>query len=326
MQRRDVLKFAALSAGAMASARQAIALPRTHPIRPHPIIDAHIHLFDPSRPGGVLWPTKDDTALYKPALPERYAALTSTFGVVGAIAIEASPLATDNAWLLGVAANHPIIVGIIGNLDPAAQTYRSDLDRLHRDPLFLGLRYGNLWDRDLAADMQKPGFVDGLKTLAQAGLVFECANPDPRLIGAILKVAEQVPGLRIVIDHLPHATVPNDPAAREDYQATLRRLGQYPLVFVKLSEIPVLVNGKLVTDPLYYRAGLDAIWEIFGEDRILFGSDWPNSDHVASYAETFAIVREYISQKHSQASDKYFWKNSISAYQWRRRDSSQPAA
>ena len=83
----------------MAGARQ----PSLKPIH-HPIIDAHIHLFDPTRPGGVPWPEKDDAVLYKPSTPERYVAISAKFGVVGAIAIEASPLASDNQWLLNVAA------------------------------------------------------------------------------------------------------------------------------------------------------------------------------------------------------------------------------
>lgn len=319
MRRRAVLKLAAYSAGALALERAASALPQ-----PHPIIDGHIHLFDTSRPGGVPWPTKDDVPLYKPALPDRYAALSGPFGIVGAIAIEASPLASDNQWLLNVAANHPVIVGVIGDLVPGTPSYLSDLDRLHANPLFRGFRYGNLWNRDLAVDIDKPGFVDGLKALARASLVFESANPDPRLIRAILEVAQRVPDLRIVVDHLPHAPVPAAPAARQEYWANLRRLAEYPGVFVKLSEIPVVMNGKLMTDAAFYRGSLDAIWDIFGEDRIFFGSDWPNSDHVAPFAETLAIVRGYILQKPPAVAAKYYWKNSIAAYKWRPRRPDQP--
>ncbi len=320
MQRREALRLSALSAAAMAVGRQARSAPG-----PSPIIDAHIHLFDPTRRGGVPWPEKTDTALYKPALPERYEALSHGFGVVGAIAIEASPLPGDNQWLLGVAANHPIIVGIIGDLTPGAPSYLEDLARLHRNPLFLGIRYGNLWGRDLGTDLRKPGFADGLKALAQAGLVFESANPDPSLIRAILNVSQQVPWLRIVIDHLPHAAVPTEPSARREYWSNLRSLSQNPGVFVKLSEIPMVAKGRLVTNPHFYREPLDAIWDTFGEDRILFGSDWPNSDHVAPFAETMAIVRGYISGKSPAAQEKYFWRNSIAAYKWKRRRPDQPA-
>ena len=324
MQRRDVLKFAAYGAGALAVGRSASALHGTGSVA-HPIIDAHIHLFDTSRPGGVPWPEKDDTALYRPALPERYAALSAPFGIVGAIAVEASPLASDNDWLLGIAQKHPVIVGIIGDIIPGTPSYMSELERLHANPLFRGFRYGNLWNRDLAVDINKPDFIDGLKALAQAGLVFESANPDPRLIRAILQVSERVPGLRIVIDHLPHAPIPTEQAALRAYQADLHRLGENSNVFVKLSEIPVVANGKLVTDQSFYRESLDAIWNVFGEDRILFGSDWPNSDHVAPFAQTLAIVHGYIAHKSPAAAEKYFWKNSIAAYQWRPRRPGQPS-
>jgi predicted TIM-barrel fold metal-dependent hydrolase len=332
MQRRDVLKLAALSAGAAALRMPAAALhipiptlasgPASGPV---PIIDAHIHLFDPLRPGGVPWPEKSDTAIYRPTLPARYVVETAALGIVGAIAIEASPLASDNQWLLNVAANNPVIVGIVGDLVPGSPSYMKDLERLHGNSLFLGIRYGNLWNRDLAADLENPGFVDGLKMLAAAGLVFESANPDPRLIDAIVEVAERVPDLRIVIDHLPHAPVPTEKEAQDEYWANLRLLAGSPRVFVKLSEIPVRVNGKLMTDPHFYQASLDAIWDIFGEDHILYGSDWPNSEHVATYAQTLAIVRGYVARKDAGAREKFFWKNSIAAYKWARRKSNQPA-
>jgi predicted TIM-barrel fold metal-dependent hydrolase len=325
MERRDVLKLAALSAGASVVRGAEAAVPLPASLGPVPIIDAHIHLFDTLRPGGVPWPEKTDTVVFKPALPERYVAETAALGIVGAIAIEASPLASDNQWLLNVAATHGVIVGVVGDLTPGSPSFRPDLERLHGNALFLGIRYGNLWNRDLAADLENPGFIDGLKALAAARLVFETANPDPRLIDAIVEVAERVPDLRIVIDHLPHAPVPTEKDAQDEYLANLRLLSGSPRVYVKLSEIPVRVNGKLMTDPHFYQASLDAIWDIFGEDHILFGSDWPNSDHVATYAQTFAIVRGYLARKSAGAREKFFWKNSVAAYKWERRGPSQPS-
>jgi predicted TIM-barrel fold metal-dependent hydrolase len=318
MQRRDLLKLAAVGGAALAVQPLAAAYDS-----PGPVLDAHIHLFDPTRPGGVLWPEKSDTVLYKPALPDRYATIAKPFGVVGAIAIEASPLAADNDWLLKIAAANPIIVGVVGDLIPDAPGYRHDLDRLQKDPLFLGFRYGNLWDRNLASDLHKPGFLDGLKAVAQSGLVFESANPDAALIGALGEIGNRIPNLRIVVDHLPHAVMPTEPAALRQYQADLRRLAQNPKVFVKLSEIPVLKDDKLVSDPDFYRPALDVLWDRFGEDRLLFGSDWPNSDHVAGYGETFAIVRRYLSTKGQAAMRKFFANNSKRAYRWTGRTADQ---
>jgi L-fuconolactonase len=319
MDRREVLKlglgFAIASMGAKVEARSTV-----------PIIDTHIHLFDTTRAAGVPWPPKDDAVVYKPALPSRYEQITRTLGVVGAIVVEASPLESDNDWVLQQAAGHPMVVGLVGNLVPASSSYGRELDRLHANPLFVGIRYGNLWDRDLSADMKKPGFVSDLRKLASAGLELDSANPDPKLIRAILEVSQQIPELRIVIDHLPAATVPIASSARKEYGANLRSLSQNARVFVKLSEVPVRAADRVPKDVSFYKDKLDGIWDVFGEDHVLFGSDWPNSDHVATYTETLDLVRSYVSTKGSVASEKYFWRNSIAAYGWRPRNPDQPTA
>ncbi len=308
MERRSALKLGlGAVAGLVTGARSAT--------EPSHVIDTHIHLFDPRRAGGIPWPEKTDP-IYRPALPDRYASLAQPFGIVGAIAVEASPLPADNDWVLQSIANQPIIVGFIGDLVPGASSFAADLDRLRANPLFLGIRCGNLWNRDLLADSGHPGFIAGLRRLASAGLAMDSANPDAHLIEAILRISEKVPDLRIVIDHLPHATLPAEHDALQQYWANLRTLGANPHVHVKLSEIPVRQLGRLVSDVAHYRHGLDVLWDLFGEDRVLFGSDWPNSDHIATYAETFSIVRHYIAEKGPTASEKFFHRNSIAAYRW----------
>src|SRR5580658_9454493 len=168
-----------------------------------PIVDTHIHLFDTARPQGVPWPDKTDAVIYKPALPIRYRKVTQDLGVVGAIEIECSPWLEDNQWVLDVAAKDSIIVGTIGDLEPGHPEFRAQLERFARNPLFRGIRYGNLWGRDLGAELDKAEFVNGLKALADAGLVLDTANPDAPLLQAVIRVTDKVPGLRVVIDHLP---------------------------------------------------------------------------------------------------------------------------
>jgi L-fuconolactonase len=318
MQRREFLKVsgtlaAAWAAGPLSEARSPAI----------PVIDTHIHLFDTSRPEGVPWPEKTDTALYKPALPERYQSLAGPFGVVGAIVIEASNLLSDNDWVLHVAANHPIIVGMIGDLIPGTPEYAENLDRLHANPLFLGIRYGNLWDRDLAIDAKKPDFLPGLKMLASRGLTLDSANPDLSLVRAIAGVSDQIPALRIVVDHLPSTRVPTDTAGRDEYWSLLRHLAQNKNVFVKLSEV-ILARVEQSGGPTFAHDTLSSLWELFGEDQVLYASDWPNSDHHATYAETFTILRDFVAPKGRQAQEKFFWKNSIAAYRWHRRQTDQP--
>jgi L-fuconolactonase len=279
-------------------------------------IDSHVHFYDPTRPGGVPWPLRSIAALYMPELPPHLQAISHPYGIAGCIAIECSPLLDDNDWLLKVAGDHPFVLGIIGNLDPADPSYASHLERLHKNPLFLGIRYGNLWNRDLLSDLNKPYFLDGLRALADAGLVFESANPDARLIHALLQIIEAVPHLRVVIDHLPNAKVPTEPEALNAYHRDLDALARHSLVYVKLSEIPVMKEGKLNRDKASYRAKLDPLWNLFGPDRVIFGSDWPNSDQVAPYDQTFAIVDEYISAKPAEQRERYFRENSRTAYRW----------
>lgn len=315
MERRSFLEL-----GLRAAAGVAVGAPSAPPATP--VIDAHIHLFDPRRPGGIPWPEKTDP-IYRPALPDRYAAIAQPFGVVGAIAVEASPLPADNDWVLDLIANHPIIVGFVGNLRPGSPSFGADLDRLRANPLFLGIRCGNLWNRDLLADADNPAFVADLRRLSSAGLAMDSANPDPNLIEALLRISRQVPELRIVIDHLPHAALPTDPAQLRQYESNLRTLAANPQVFVKLSEIPVKQDARLVTDPAFYRPHLDELWSFFGEDRVLFGSDWPNSDHVATYKETFGIVRRYVTEKGHAATEKFFHQNSCAAYRWHARTPEQ---
>ena len=85
------------------------------------------------------------------------------------------------------------------------------------------------------------------------------------------------------------------------------------------------MNGQVSTDLGAYRARLDRLLEVFGEDRILFGSDWPNSDGVAPVDRVFAIAKEYFLTQPRPVAEKYFWRNSVAAYKWVRRDASQPA-
>src|ERR1700722_19814763 len=321
MQRREFLSLGASIAGGWAATQVTHALPGKIPV-----IDTHIHLFDPSRPGGIPWPEKTDTALYKAALPERYARIARPFGVVGAIVIEASPLASDNDWVLRVAATHPIIVGMVGDLVPATATYQKDLERLHANPLFLGIRYGNLWGRDLSLDAQKPEFLPGLKMLAEQGLVLDSANPDVNLVRAISSVADHIPELRIVIDHLPSAPVPEQQATRDEYWSLLQQLAKNKNVFVKLSEVALARSEqKAPVAASFNHDRLEELWNVFGEDHVLYASDWPNSDHHATYEETFSIVRNYVAAKGPVAEEKFFWKNSVAAYRWHRREPDQPA-
>ncbi|MVM40014.1 amidohydrolase family protein [Spirosoma sp. HMF3257] len=289
-----------------------------------PIIDTHIHLFDTARSQGVPWPTQKDGILYQPALPDRYRTIAVPLGIVGAIVVEASPWLEDNQWILDLAAKDKIIVGTVGNLEPGKPDFRQQLDRFQRNPLFRGIRYGNLWDRDLSRQLSNPKVIEDLRFLAQSGLVLDTANPNPVLLAAIVRVTDQVPELRVVIDHLPQMTIPVEAATRKLYEAHLHELGKRPQVYVKISEVLRRVDGKIPQALSFYRGRLDELFGIFGEDRLLYGSDWPNSDQWLPFSAGLSLVNEYFTAKGRTVAEKYFWKNSAAAYHWLKRDPSQP--
>ena len=289
-----------------------------------PIIDSHIHLFDPTRPQGAPYsgPQPAPGAAPIPAYPERYRTLAVPLGVVGAIHVEASPWIEDNLWVLEVAQRDPIMVGVIGNLEPDKPEFPEYLERYHKNPLFRGIRYGNLWGRDITKQSTNPNFLGGLKLLAEADLVLDTANPRVPLLEAMIRISDAVPTLRIVLDHLPSLD-PVD-ADRSAYDAALKEIGKRPQIYVKLSEIIHRVNGEVSIELNTYRARLDLLMGVFGDDRILFGSDWPNSDGVAPVEKIFTVAKEYFLAKPRPIAEKYFWTNSVAAYKWIKRDPSQP--
>lgn len=237
--------------------------------------------------------------------------------------MEASPWLIDNFWLRDTCAGNPLLLGFIGNLLPESPDFAATLDHLHRSPLFLGIRYGNLWNRNILAASSSSTFIHGLKTLTQADLVLETSNPDAHLIAAVVRISDQVPNLRIVLDHLPNATIPTDAVRRSEYSTNLRELAHRPQIYVKGSEIIHRIGSEIPLDLSAYKDSLDQLWDLFGEDRIYFGSDWPNSDPLATYDQVFHLAQSYIATRSEAAQQKYFWKNSHNVYRWNARTAAQ---
>ena len=199
----NVYSRRALLGSAVAVGAGSIALAQASPI---PIIDCHIHLIRPNPPArrSLLGRWQGE---YRAVVAARYRRLAEPLGIVGAIEVEASPWMEDNLWVLEVEEKDPMMVGTIGNLQPEKPEFKEYLDRYHKNKLFLGIRYGNLWGYNLVTQVENPTFIEGLKLLQQADLAMDTANPRPDLLEALVKVTDKVAGLRIIVDHLPsHAS------------------------------------------------------------------------------------------------------------------------
>ena len=267
---------------------------------PDRIVDTHIHLYDPRRPQGIPWPPKSDPLLYKPVLPGAYAALVRPLGITGAIVVEASAWLEDNQWILDLASDHPMLLGLVGHLDPGTADFRRHLDRFSRNPLFRGIRLnGNA----ILAGLPRDEFLDDLRRLAGAGLMLDAiGNAD--MLPALLRLTAKLPSLRIAIDHMP-AEPPGWPAR----VAQLRELAQNPQVYSKVSGV------------VGHREHLEELWGMFGASRVMYGSNWPVSDRLAPYSEALQIMKEFLKDKDAATSEKYFWRNSQACYRWSERAS-----
>lgn len=278
----------------------------------HTRIDTHTHFYDPSRPQGVPWPPRTERQLYRTVLPPDFVRVSQPYGITGTVVVEASPLVEDNDWILKLAARHPVIVGFVGNLVPGTSDFDHHFDALQRNRLFRGIRIGMLWDRDLAQQLQQPGYVSGLKTLAQADLCVDAVG-GVSLLEAVLRVSDAVPALRIVIDHLPYDLKPDE---RPAYSRALSELSKRPRVYAKVSNVP-RKNGARVSASLSdYRESLDELWSIFGAERVIYGSNWPVSERVAPYGVAFNLVHEYFSTRGPEVEERFFWRNAKLAYRW----------
>jgi len=313
-------RFLGTAAAAAIGSLTTMELPAQSPTLPEleNIIDTHVHFYDPSRPGGVPWPPASDATLYRPVLPEAYKKITAGLGIKGVIEVEASPLLEDNQWVLNLAAREPIILGTCGDIEIGKSGFGDSLERFLKSGRFYGIRIGNLWNRNLSEDLSKPETIANLKLLAQAGLEVDMIGGFP-ILPNVIQVSDRVPELRIVIEHMPF-----DPPRNEvDWSAaerSLHEIGQRHLVFSKVSNVLRRKSGQPVENLGAYRTSLDQLWEVFGVDRLLYGSNWPVNEKVGPYELVFRTVREYFATKGKDASRKFFADNSQTAYRWKPRN------
>jgi predicted TIM-barrel fold metal-dependent hydrolase len=275
------------------------------------IIDTHTHFYDPSRPGGVPWPAQG-SKLYRTVLPADWLAVASPHGVKETVIVEASKLVEDNQWILDLAAKEKSIVGFVGHLDPGDE-FAANLKRFAANPIFRGIRWsGNF----LLDESMNDKVLSGAKLLAEHGLELDLNGP-PNTLPRAAKLAGDVSDLCIVINHLGASGDPQN--LRPEWKENIRTVAKQPNVFMKVSALAEQVKcepGQAPSDTAYYLPILDHLWETFGPDRLIYGSNWPVSDRGAPYDVVFKIVDEYFRAKGPEACEKYFWKNSLSAYRW----------
>jgi L-fuconolactonase len=283
-----------------------------------PIIDCHIHLFDKSRPQGAPYPTDLQPGLTM--LPPRYRATVNGTGIVGVIVTECSSLPEDTLWVLDLCKSDTLFVGHCGYLDFGTPNFVKFFDRFRSNRMFLGVRYRNVAGRSFERGLDRPIFVADVKTMTDAGLVMEYGGHP----SVILKLADKLPpAAKIVIPHYPRLNIRADQL--ESYMTPLKELSTRRNVAIKLSGVTKIVDGRVVGDLSLLRGWLDQLWDLFGEDRVVYGTDYPHEDRTAPFLNVLNTAVSYVKEKSPAAQEKVFWRNSARIYRWQKRAPNQPS-
>jgi L-fuconolactonase len=313
--RRQFLQSAAVAAAAMATGAEswAAAKPAAAKIS---FVDCHTHIYDPTRPQGVPWPPREEGRLYRTVLPADLRKVSRQHRVAGAIVVEASEWLADNDWVLEHAAKDKFILGVVGRLALEDPDFERHLRRLSRNPLFRGIRVrGAASPKAVEKTAERP-----LALLADFDLTLDF-NCLPTQLPLAAQLAKQNPRLRIVINHLANVTI-DGKAPPPAWVDALKAVAENERVFLKVSG---LVEGTRRDDFRasreldYYRPVLDAATEIFGVNRLLFGSNYPVSELFAPYATVIGLIEQYYGEKGPQTLQLVAADNSRRAYLWKER-------
>jgi len=279
------------------------------------IIDTHTHFYDPSRPQGVPWPRPQENLLYRTVLPSHYRALAGPRGVMGTVVVEASPWVEDNQFILDLAATDPLIVGHVGNLDVASPDFQANLERFAANPLYRGIRSGiGVIGPEL--DKADSTILANVERLVALDLELDLmTRPDG--LATVAALARRLPDLRIVLCHVAHVRI-DGKAPDAVWLEGLAGLTSCANVLMKVSGMPenTGIRPAAPTDVGFYKPTLDAMWNAFGPERLIYGSNWPVCELFAPYDVVQDIVEAYWADKGAAAQERFFWRNAQAAYKW----------
>ncbi|MBX0326313.1 amidohydrolase family protein [Oscillochloris sp. ZM17-4] len=237
-----------------------------------PIIDSHVHLWDP---GQMRIPWLDGIpALNRPYGMAEYAASADDVEAIVYVQVDVAPAygLVEAQLVADMARRDPRIQAIVAYAPledgPQARSYLDALTQI--SPLITGVRRLTQGESDPAFCL-RPGFEAGVRILASYGLSCDLCITH-RQLPATAELVRRCPEVSFILDHL------GKPAARagelEPWRAQIAELAALPNVMCKLS--------GLVTEADHQRWTVDDLapyvahaLEVFGEDRVAFGSDWP---------------------------------------------------
>jgi L-fuconolactonase len=242
-------------------------------------VDAHVHFWGPRELAGYEWMTPAMEAIRRPFAPEDLRPLLDAHGFDRAVVVQTYSSVDETRGLLELARRTDFLAGVVGWVDLTSPEVAVTVAELRDGPL-VGIRH-QVHDEPDPEWLLRDDVRRGLGALEAAGLTYDLLVKT-RELPAALDVARRFPGLPMVIDH-----VAKPPIASGELELWAERMAP----FAELEHVRCKVSG-LVTEADWERWTVDdlrsyveRVAEWFGEDRLVFGSDWPVCTLAASYDE-----------------------------------------
>jgi L-fuconolactonase len=278
-------------------------------------IDTHQHFWTPSR-ADYPWMDGASPILKRHFAPQDLAPLLSSQGVAGTVIVQAAPTIDETEYMLGLADASDCVWGVVGWIDMEDPTHSEKLHNLAKHPKFVGVR-------PMVQDIEDDDWILGdaldwaFNAFIEHGLTFDALGY-PRHINQFCRIAKRYPDLRIVLDHFlkpPIEEIAGGQVEADQWQRGMKALSQNPNVFCKLSGLPTEAGGALSDDTLY--PFVAHVFECFGAERVLWGSDWPVVTQACTYADWVQSVENLLARLQLSTAEKdAVWAGTaLSAYQ-----------
>ena len=270
-------------------------------------IDSHQHFwqFDPVRDA---WIDDSMQIIARDFLPNDLKPILKESQVGGCVAVQADQSEVETHFLLNLAAQNPFIKGVIGWVDLKAEDLPQRLEYFSKNPLFKGVRH--ILQGEKEGYILQDSFLKGIGQLKDFNLTYDILIYPHQIIEAI-ELVKKNPEQPFVLDHLAKPYI-KDKKIKE-WASDIKQLAAFKNVHCKLSGMITEAdwNHWQSSD---FKDYMSVVLEVFGEDRIMFGSDWPVCLLAGSYQHVIRIVEDFIQNLSSTDRNKIMGENARNFY------------